>query len=91
MMRMMPGILAVALRNSLVASVGHVPLLLLAAVVVVSAGHDLPLAESMRFYGATMSPLVSRHVVQPRIGLAHSLTEGLLSRAAPQNLMLSNP
>jgi hypothetical protein len=44
MMRMMPGILAVALRNSLVASVGHVPLLLLAAVVVVSAGHDLPLA-----------------------------------------------
>jgi hypothetical protein len=44
MMRMMPGILAVALRNSPVASVGHVPLLLLAAVVVVSAGHHLPLA-----------------------------------------------
>jgi hypothetical protein len=34
----------VAFRNSLVASVGHVPLLLLAAVVVVPAGHGVPLA-----------------------------------------------
>ncbi|MDP8920564.1 MAG: hypothetical protein M3O00_17125 [Pseudomonadota bacterium] len=33
---LVPGILAVAFRNSFVASVGHVALLLLAAVVVVS-------------------------------------------------------
>jgi hypothetical protein len=39
MMRMVAGILAVALRNSFVASVGHMALLLLAAVVVVPSGH----------------------------------------------------
>jgi hypothetical protein len=43
MMRMMASILAVAFRNSFVASVGHVPLLLLAAVVVVPSGHGSPL------------------------------------------------
>jgi hypothetical protein len=47
MMRVMPSILAVAFRNSFVASVGHVPLLLFAAVVVVPSGHGSPLC-SMR-------------------------------------------
>jgi hypothetical protein len=34
----------VSFRNSFVAAVRHVPLLLFAAVVVVAAGHGLPLA-----------------------------------------------
>jgi hypothetical protein len=42
MMRMVASILAVAFRNSFVASVGHVPLLLFAAVVVVPSGHGSP-------------------------------------------------
>ena len=42
MMRMVAGILAVALWNSFVAAVGHVPFLLLAAVVVVPSGHGSP-------------------------------------------------
>jgi hypothetical protein len=37
----------VAFGDSFVASVGHVPLLLLAAIVVISAGHDSPMC-SMR-------------------------------------------
>jgi hypothetical protein len=45
----------VTLRNSLVASVGHVPLLLLAAVVVVSAGHGLPLAALLSDFLCTRS------------------------------------
>jgi hypothetical protein len=47
MMRMVTGILAVALWYSFVASVGYVPLLLLAAVVMVPSGHGSPFC-SMR-------------------------------------------
>jgi hypothetical protein len=47
MMRMLAGILAVAFWNSFVASVGYVPLLLLAAVVMVPSGHGSPFC-SMR-------------------------------------------
>ena len=43
MMRMVAGILCVPLRNSFVASVRRVPLLLLTAVVVVPSGHGSPL------------------------------------------------
>ena len=39
MMRMVSGILTTTLRNGLIAPVGHVALLLLAAIVVVSGGH----------------------------------------------------
>jgi len=53
MVRMVAGILAVALCNSFVASVGHVPLLLLTAVVVVPSGHGLPLAALL---GDFLSP-----------------------------------
>jgi hypothetical protein len=35
----------VAFRNSFVTSVGHVPLLLLAAVVVVASGHGSPFSQ----------------------------------------------
>jgi hypothetical protein len=45
-------------------------------------------AESMRFCGATESPIVLVHIALPLIELDRSLTEGPLSLAAPQNLML---
>jgi hypothetical protein len=47
MMRMMPGILAVTLWNSFVASVWDVALLLLAAVVMVPSGHSSPLCSTV--------------------------------------------
>ena len=48
------------------------------------------LSESMRIYGATVSPLVSVHVVLQPIGFVRSLKERLSALAAPQILMLSN-
>jgi hypothetical protein len=63
MMRMVARILAVTFRNSFVASIGHVPLLLLAAVVVVTAGHGVPLAALLgdflrtRSRGLALDPL----------------------------------
>ena len=47
MMRMLAGILAVAFWNSYVASVGYVPLLLLAAVIVVSSSHGSPIGSML--------------------------------------------
>ena len=47
MMRMVASILAVAFRNSFVTSVGHVSLLLLAAVVVVSSSHGSPICSML--------------------------------------------
>ncbi len=47
MVRVVAGILAVAFGNSFVAAVGHMPLLLLAAVVVVPSRHRSPFC-SMR-------------------------------------------